>query len=216
MRLSVSDLQCWQRYRNSEEVTLAECLTQLRREEPPSPALLAGRKLHKALEAARCDEAVVEPAPFGQTHLKYKDYVFFFQCDVELSIPDVRELRGEMLVNTVLGPVVLVGVVDSIGSVVSDYKLTGHFDPERLIASYQWRCYLQMFEQHRFDYKVFVGEEIKPKEWAIKDYHEISVYRYPGMEQDIEGEIGECVKFMREYVWSTVNSSGGLAGGNKG
>lgn len=199
MRLGVSDLQCWQRYRNSEEVTLAECLKQLRREEPPTSALLAGRKLHKALESARYDQD--EANPFGQSVLRYKDYVFIFQCDVEIAIPAVRELKGEITIQTVLGPVTLVGVVDSIGNAVSDYKLTGHFDSERLIASYQWRCYLQMFERHRFDYKVFVGDEIKPKEWAIKDYHEISVYRYPGMEEDIQREVGECARFMREYVW---------------
>jgi hypothetical protein len=199
MRLGVSDLQCWQRYRNSEEVTLAECLKQLRREEPPTSALLAGRKLHKALESARYDQD--EANPFGQSVLRYKDYVFIFQCDVGIAIPAVRELKGEITIQTVLGPVTLVGVVDSIGNAVSDYKLTGHFDSERLIASYQWRCYLQMFERHRFDYKVFVGDEIKPKEWAIKDYHEISVYRYPGMEEDIQREVGECARFMREYVW---------------
>lgn len=200
MRLSVSDLQCFQRYRNSEEVTLADCLKQLRREELPTPALLAGRKLHKALESAQYDQEIENP--FGQSVLRYKDYVFIFQCDVEITIPYVRELKGEMIVETGYGPVTLVGVVDSFDVAVSDYKLTGHFDSERLIASYQWRCYLQMFERHRFDYKVFVGDEIKPKEWAIKDYHELSVYSYPGMEQDVQREVEECVRFMREYVWS--------------
>lgn len=200
MRLSVSDLQCWMRYRNSEEVTLDECLKQLRREEPPTPALLTGRKLHKALESARYHEEDVNP--FGQSVLEYEGYLFIFQCEVEIAIPDVRELKGEMVIDTVYGPVTLVGVVDSLDSAVTDYKLTGHFEAERLAGSYQWRCYLQMFDRLRFDYKVFVGEEIKPQEWAIKQYHELSFYRYPGMEQDIQREVQECVRFMRQYVWA--------------
>lgn len=198
-RLSVSDLQCWQRYRKNEEVTLEDCLKQLRREEPPTPILLAGRKLHKALEHAQYGEG--EANEFGQPYLKYKDYIFFFECDVEIVMPQVRELKGELAVDTTAGPVTLVGVVDSIDTSITDYKLTGHFDAERLNASYQWRCYLQMFDRHRFDYKVFVGEEIKPNEWAIKHYHELSFYSYPGMDKDIQREVGECVKFMREYVW---------------
>lgn len=200
MRLSVSDLQCWMRYRDSEEVTLDECLKQLRREEPPTPALLAGRKLHKALENARYHEESVNP--FGQSVLEYKGYAFIFQCDVEIAMPEVRELKGEMLVDTRYGPVTLVGVVDSIDSAVTDYKLTGHFEAERLAHSYQWRCYLQMFDRLRFDYKVFVGVEIKPQEWAIRDYHALSFYRYPGMEEDIQREVENCVRFMREFVWA--------------
>lgn len=198
MRLSVSDLQCYQRYRSNEDVTLEDCLRQLRREERPSPALLAGRKLHKALEVAQYDEGDINP--IGQSVLKYEDYIFVFQCEVRLVVPVVRELKGETLIETSGGPITLVGMVDSIDAAVSDYKLTGHFDAERLAASYQWRCYLQMFDRLRFDYKVFVGEEIKPKEWAIRDYHELTFYRYVGMEDDIRREVDEFAAFMRRYV----------------
>lgn len=200
MRLSVSDLQCWMRYRNSEEVTLDECLKQLRREELPTPVLLAGRKLHKALENARYDQDVSNP--FGQSTLSYEGYLFIFQCDMEIAVSEVRELKGEMEIDTRYGPVTLVGVVDAIDTAVTDYKLTGHFDAERLAGSYQWRCYLQMFDRLRFDYKVFVGKEIKPQEWAVHDYHALSFYRYPGMEEDIQREVQECVRFMRQYVWA--------------
>jgi len=199
-RLSVSDLQCWQRYRNSEDVTLEDCLKQLRREEPPTPILLAGRKLHKALENVQYGTA--QENEFGQAVLKYKDYVFIFQCDVEIQIPTVRELRGEYVIETGAGPVTLVGVVDSFDTSVSDYKLTGHFDPERLQGSYQWRCYLQMFGAHRFDYKVFVADEVKPKVWAIRDYHQLSFYGYPGMDADVRREVEGCARFMRQYVWA--------------
>lgn len=196
MRLSVSDLQCWQRYRDSEEVALDECLAQLRHESEPTPAMLAGRKLHKALETARYDIA-----DGGRSVVRFEDYTFFFQVDVEIAIPQVRELKGDVAVRTSYGPVTLVGVVDSIDVSIGDYKLSAHFDAERLARSYQWRCYLHMFCAHRFDYKVFVADEIKPTEWVITDYHEFPLYRYPGMEQDIQREVEQCAAFMREYVW---------------
>lgn len=193
MRLTVSGLQCYQRYRDNEEVTLDECLTQLRGEEEPSPIMLAGRKLHRALELAEYDAGDRE-----RTHLSCDDYIFFFQADVTMDVPEVRELKGETVVQTAIGPVTMVGVVDSIDTAVGDYKLSLRFDPERLGRSYQWRCYLQMFSAYKFIYKVFVGEEIKPKEWAIKDYHELPLYRYPGMEQDVWREIDEYARFVRD------------------
>lgn len=198
MRLFVSDLQCWQRYKNNESVTLEDCLKQLRRQEPVTPALLAGRKLHQALENAQYGES--GPELFGQSVLQYKGYTFFIHCDIDLVVPEVRELKGEMEIATSIGPVTLVGVVDSIDVSISDYKLSGRFDAELLAESYQWRCYLQMFERHRFDYKVFIGDEIKDKEWIIRDYHELSFYRYPGMEADVQREVEGCARFMREQM----------------
>lgn len=197
MRLSVSELQCWQRYRDNEDVTLEECLAQLRGEEEPTPILLAGRNLHKALEFAQYDWADRRRA-----YLRFKDYLFFFEADVDLAIPEVRELKGETIIETNVGPVTLVGVVDSIDTAIGDYKLSGRFDAERLAKSYQWRCYLHMFGAHKFAYKVFIGEEIKPKEWAIRDYHELTMYRYPSMEQDVQREVDRCAIFMRDHVWS--------------
>lgn len=197
MRLSVSELQCYQRYRDTEDVTLEECLTQLAGKEDPSPAMLAGRTLHKALEHAQYDTA-----DDWHGHIRYEGYLFFFQAEIELAIPQVRELKGESLISTRFGPVTLVGVVDSIDTAIGDYKLSGHFDAERLAKSYQWRCYLEMFGAHKFIYKVFVGEEIKPKEWAVKDYHELPMYRYPGMTEDVQREVERCVTFMRDHIWS--------------
>jgi len=195
MRISVSDIECFRRYRDNEDVTLEGCLAQLRRESPPSPAMMAGSALHKALETM--------PGEFEGVELVQDGFSFEFLGSIELSIPPVRELKGEMLIDTLLGQVTLVGVVDVIGNEIGDYKLSGRFDAERLADSYQWRCYLMMFGCHKFVYKVFVGSENRDSatDWTIKEYHELPVYRYPGMEADIQKQIEECAAFMSEYVW---------------
>lgn len=192
MRISVSDLECWRRYKTNEEVELEECLAQLLRKELPSPAMLAGRALHKILETCDYgDEAIV---------IERDGYSFSFLGSIEVSVPPVREMKGEIELMTPHGPVTLVGVVDGIDTAVIDYKLTGRWDAERLADSYQWRCYLMMFNRNRFDYKVFVGDEKKPSEWVIREYHELSMYRYPGMEQDVQKEVEGCAAFMAQYV----------------
>jgi hypothetical protein len=192
IRISASDLQCYQRYRDNEDVTLEECLAQLRRERPATPAMMAGSALHGALEHATYDT--------DTSCLKWNGYLFFFDCDIDLTIPDVRELKGEMDMITPSGPATVVGVVDSLDGSICDYKLSARFDAERLAESWQWRCYLSIFNCSRFLYKVFVGEEIKPQEWSIRDYHEMAVYRYVGMEEQLQREIEECASFMSRYL----------------
>lgn len=193
MRISVSELDTYRRYKANEEVTLEECLAQIRKETPPSPSMLAGRALHCALEAAQCGDEEIS--------IERDGFRFHFLCDAAVAVPAVRELKGEMLVSTFSGPVTLVGVVDALDSAVTDYKLTGRFEAERFADSYQWRCYLMMFGMNRFVYKVFVGAQDTHQdgEWLIREYHELPVYRYPGMEEDVKRELGEFADFLRKY-----------------
>jgi hypothetical protein len=60
-----------------------------------------------------------------------------------------------------------------------------------------------MFKAHKFVYKVFVGSADKENEleWTIREYHELPVYAYPGMANDIQKEIEECAAFMTAYLW---------------
>lgn len=194
LRISVSDLMCWQRYRDNEEVTLEECLSQLRRERPPTPAMMAGSALHAALEHSEYSSEFL--------YLERDGFRFYFDCEVDLAVPAVRELKGEMEIQTSAGLVTFVGVVDAIDRSIFDYKLTGRFDAERLAESWQWRCYLAMFNRNRFVYRVFVGtcKESDPSEWTIREYHELPLYRYVGMEREIQREIEECALFIQKYV----------------
>lgn len=193
MRVSVSDIECYRRYRDNEGVTLEECLAQLRRESPRTRAMEAGSALHKLLENANYGDEFLYAEQDG--------FNFYFGCDADLQVPEVRELKGEVEIETPSGLVTLVGVVDAVDREISDYKLTGRFDGERFADSYQWRCYLMMFKADRFVYKVFVGQEnTAGDEWNIREYHELPVYRYPGMEQDVYREVAEYAAFAQKYL----------------
>jgi hypothetical protein len=137
MRISVTELDAYRRYRDQEDVELEQLLLQLRKLEPPSQAMLAGKAFHYVLEHAKPGEEL--------TTAKVDDFTFRFQLDCALELPRVRELKGEIVVMTSVGPVTLVGVVDGLDGPVIDYKLTSRFEAERYADSYQWRCYLLMF-----------------------------------------------------------------------
>lgn len=193
MRVSVSNIECYRRYRDNEAVTLEECLAQLRKESPPSRAMMAGSALHKILENAKYGDELL--------YAEQEGFNFYFGCDVDFPVAAIRELKGEVEIDTPSGRVTLVGVVDAIDSSIQDYKLTGRFDGERFAESYQWRCYLMMFNASRFVYRVFVGQEnTAGDEWVIREYHELPVYRYPGMEEDVYREVAEFAAFSLKYL----------------
>lgn len=195
-RISVTDLDSFLYWRNEEEATLEDLLQRLRHEDAPSSAMLAGRALHSFLELARAD-----PAPRSIDVIETKEHRFLINCDIDLALPEVRELKGEMHI----GPVTLVGVIDGLeGLSARDYKLTSStFDATRYIDSYQWRCYLAMFGLSQFDYEVFVGKEtgqsIGPPRrsiWTITEHHHLRVHAYPALMDDVVRLVNEFNEFL--------------------
>lgn len=192
MRISVTDLDSF-RYFQESDMTLDEFLARLRREEPPTQAMLAGRALHKALELLQGD--------FDVPVMECDGHTFIFDAEIEMTLPRVRELKGEMQVSTPYGMATLVGVVDGIdGLTVRDYKLTERFDAERYIDSTQWRAYLTMFAADAFDYEVFIGREVGDKRYAISDHQRLRVNRYAGMEDEVKRAVCEFAGFLAQYV----------------
>jgi len=201
-RISVSDLDSYRWYKQNEDMTLEELLARLRKETPASLPMLAGSALHRFFEHAS-SEGQETPA------IEVDGFRFAFDCDIDMELPTIRELKGEVQVDTPSGPVTLVGIVDGMDSAIYDYKLTGRFDAEKLAESYQWRCYLMMFNASRFVYRVFVGKEDSDgvgfdgnafSQWTIREYHELPVYRYPGMEADVVGQVSEFAAFINQYL----------------
>ena len=216
MRLSVSDIDLYRRYMDEDEdITLDEVLAMLRRTAPRPKFLDAGNAFHKILERAAVGEV---------TKCELDGMKFRFDIDTGLVLPDVREMKGELDVMTSVGPVTLVGKVDGIDHAVHDFKMAGWFDPEKYLASYQWRCYLLMFNAWKFVYDVFVydekeiidpnGKKRGPKkivlgtEYVISDYHELSLYAYPDMERDVLREVEAFARFVAEYMPEKLQITG--------
>lgn len=199
LRLSVTELDAYRRYRDDEDVALEALLRQLRREEPPSRPMLAGKALHHILEHASPGQEFITAEHDG--------FKFRFDLDCELPLPAVRELKGETILPTSLGPVTLVGVVDGLHGAVRDYKLTSRFDAERYLASFQWRCYLTMFNAREFQYDVFVGFDDEAKgEIRVTDYHPLRLFAYPAMREDVLREVDEFARFAVQHLPERLSS----------
>lgn len=192
LRLSVSALDTLAYYEQSEDKTLAKVLQDLRGESPRTESMLAGTALHKFLENS--GDAIV-------TEFEQDGYTFRFDCDDEISLAPVRELKGwkDYVVDGV--NVRIVGKVDGIHGIrVDDHKFTSRWDAEKFTNSTQWRCYLDIFNARQFRYNVFVGRKNKDGIYVIREFHQLPLYRYPGMEQDVVRAIEHFVGFAREHL----------------
>jgi hypothetical protein len=199
VRVSVSAIDTFDYFLNDENGDYQDyqaLLAQLRGEMPRNEAMIAGSALHKALELAR---------PGETSALEADGYRFNFRSDIELELPQTRELKAEQKYD--LGDIIitLVGKVDCIeGRTITDHKTMSRFDIDRLWEGYQWRFYLQMFKANRFRWNVFVlnwdsgqtcagfdGKAVT--EYEIKEFHQLEQWRYPEMEQ-------ECLSKLRQFA----------------
>lgn len=190
MRVSVTELDTWRYFKSSDDMDVEDLLRRLRKEEPPTQGMLAGRALHKVLEHAQAGEV---------TKAEADGFKFTFLADCVVPHLPVRELKGEIEIATPSGLVTLVGVVDGHDGAVHDHKLTERFDAERYADSYQWRSYLLMFGATKFVYNVFEGREgDRADEWLIYGFHQFPLYAYEGMRSDVEREVAELAAFKQE------------------
>jgi hypothetical protein len=192
LRISVTDIDRLRWFRQDEDAELSTFLADMRRETPPTEAMMAGTALHKALETA----ALGDHKGFRQD-----GYTFSFETDAELDLPAIREIKatGEFVVDGCV--VTLVGKVDAVhGGRVDDHKLTGRYDPERFLGSHQWRCYLLLLGADLFRWNVFEATESSPKNYLVKHIHQLTMHRYPGMRDDVIRELGWFVQFARAYL----------------
>lgn len=194
MRLSVSDLDQYLYWREEEDHPLETLLKRLRREEPPTEELLAGRAFDSFLEhATEGDYDVIE----------YDGHRFMIDPKVVIERPTFAQLKGELEVKTDAGPVTLVGKLDGIvGKTIRDYKLTGRFDAERYMESYQWRCYLLMFNCQVFQYEIFVGKRTGQTKqdghpiWTISEHHRMPLFSYRHLWHDVHAAVSDFASFL--------------------
>lgn len=204
MRASVSDIEAYRRWREDPDAELAELLAQLRGQWPDSPRRSAGSAFHRALELA-------EPGEFEQ--LQADGHVFLIDAEIEIELPEVREVRASRTWQLPDGPLTLSGQVDAIsGSRVDDHKTTVQMDAEGYLAGYPWRLYLELFGADTFRWNVFEMRQVLERElstlpglpagrtYLIHAAHRLEQHRYPGMAQDCTRLLADFQAFARAHL----------------
>lgn len=204
IRLSVTELETLRYWKDRDDLGLDALLADLRKEKPPSAQMAAGRAFAKFMESTdhrECEDATVD------------GWQFVFDLHAEMQLPDVRELKAELRLDTPSGPVTLVGMVDGIdGRTVHDQKLTENWDAEKYTDSLQWRAYLVMFGAATFVYDVFVGRykrdkdrQIVPGHVTVTDYHRLPFYAYPGIRGDVQRAVNELAGIVALHLPERVS-----------
>lgn len=191
MKISVSSLDSYLYWRESEDMELDELLSRIMGYEQPSPSLQAGKAFH----------ALMERASVGEMFATEQDGIRFdFAIDAEIALPTVPAAFGERMFQTRSGPVKLVGRINGIDGLVPHvYKLTEKFDAERYVNSYAWRAYLLMFGAQRFVYDVFAARFDLPERVYVNDYHRLELTAYPGMEADVHEAVSGLTEIVKRY-----------------
>lgn len=193
MRLSVTDLETLRYHKAREDADLDGLLLSLAHVEPPNRKMQAGRAMAKFFEHTKSG---------NMDSFESEGWKFFLNFDGYFAVPLVRELKLEHEFQTPSGPVTLVGMVDSLtGITVRDQKLTDTFDFEaKYIDSMQWRAYLVMTGAQKFYYDIFVGKLSEhDNSVSIREYHEVALWRYPGIESDVERAVCELADVVIRY-----------------
>lgn len=187
-RFSVSKLEAFRQWREDEDAELEPLLAYLRGYSPDTEATLAGRALHKALETA--DEG-------ERDTLSADGYEFVITADINLALPKCREVFAIKD----YGSIVISSRVDVLdGKRIEDHKTTSRFDPDRYIAGYQWRFYLDIFEADVFRWNVFEINELRPKVYEVRNFHKLEQCRYPALAMDCRDLAEDLSAFVREYM----------------
>ena len=195
MRISATQIDAFVRWQKNEDAPLEEIVAYLRKQTPPTTPMLAGTAFHKVLERAECGEI---------EQVEQDEFAFdFSEMSGTLELPDIREIKLEVLTVVAGFPATVVGVLDAQrGNGAYDHKLTARFDAERYADSYQWRCYLSWFGFDWFTYNVFEASQPvnDPGLYIVKNLHTLTFTRYPELDADVSRVAREYVHFIRDHV----------------
>jgi hypothetical protein len=198
LSVTVTDLDNFRRYREDEEMSLAELMKRLRREEGPSDVMRAGTALHSILEESQGGDLVTADRD---------GHRFIFTLDAEIALLPFRELYGKRTYSVNGTQIEVRGKTDATtGLLVEDHKFScSPFDAEKHFSRYQWRLYLSIFGADAFAYNVFTGKFIETDEdgilvWEVRDFNRLVLYRYPELEADIERELARFGDFVHEHL----------------
>lgn len=192
----VTDLESWRWYNLMESRTKDEFIGGLLRTEPPNEKMLMGTAWHSILE---------NPPDVIDT-VERDGFTFIVECDGEIILPQIREIRATKEYDVDGCTVTLTGGCDGITAYeVGDHKLTFRPNPENYMDSYQWRAYLDIYNADIFKYFIYHGYQ-KGNTVTIKDYSTMNMYRYPRMVDDLLVGVRGLLGFVKEYVPELINA----------
>lgn len=187
MRVRVSNVEAFRQWREDEEASVADLVAKIL-DHHPSEAMRAGTAFHTALEHAEIG---------GEYPMLHADGYSFVMPDCELELPPIREVRAEKR----YGDLVVSGKLDALdGRRVDDHKTTGRFDPDRYLAGYSWRYYLDIFGADTFRWNVFVIREVGPRIYDVDPPQRLEQRRYPGLPMDCARLARDFAAFARLYL----------------
>ncbi len=204
----VSNVESFRKWEADEDADLDRLLADIKGVSEPSDAMLVGTAFHKCLEDA--------VPGIDYDSMRALGAVFTFAEPFSVEVCPIRELRSSKTYVVDGEPIGISGQVDALdGLRIEDHKTTGRFDPERYMAGCQWKLYLSIFGAHEFRWNVFeIGEvqstepthgfEIPPPQYEVFATHRLTQYRYPGMEDELQGLVARFARFVREYVEVTA------------
>ena len=194
----VSEVESFRQWRDDPDADLDVLLDRLRGQTEPSEVMLAGTAFHQALEDA--------PTGLTATSLGANGYTFNMEGDFTIGLCGIREVRAGKTYRGEGYEITVSGQLDAIhGKRVEDHKTTSRFDPERYLAGYQWRLYLDIFGADHFRWNVFeiaCNDDALPAGmvWDVHAQHTLEQFRYPGMEADCARLVRDLADFTRAQL----------------
>lgn len=189
IRVSVTALDGFEFYQNSDFLSQHQYLREVFRLDPPTPAMQAGIEfeawLENQIKGKPDDSWTVNPA-------------------LEINIPRVVAFQvGVVKEYDMLGrTVILSGRTDGMhGHIIDDWKTTSKpltYGYEKVAERYawQWRSYLTMLGCDQFQFHVFHIDAVKKK---VLDYLMCPFDSYPGMREEVESKVREYAGVLVEF-----------------
>lgn len=190
---SVTTLDEFRKYQLGEkfdgsEYTTDEFISFMENPFQPTPKMEAGTAVHSLIENAGYGDLPDFSSVNGWT--------IIVDTHADIAVPPSREVA----ISKCHKGFELRGRVDSISATsVRDIKTTSILDMDRYMTGYQWRAYLWIAQASRFYFDVLrVNVEEEEMKVYIKEYVEVELRRYPGLDRDVEALLDQYLDCIQD------------------
>lgn len=193
--LHVTDLDSLIWYNKLDNMSVEDMRSRILRTEAPNDKMAMGTAWH----------SILENPPDSIDTVEHSGFKFKVDCEAEINLPQIREIRANKTYNVDGLDIVLTGGCDGItGNTVKDHKLTFRENIDTYFDSYQWRAYLDIFNADTFEYYIYSAKD-KKGIITIDNISSVKMYRYPDMVSDLESGIRNLVDFIKDFIPEKLN-----------